>query len=83
VWLGPGLRGARIESGSGNVEARVASGLGVTLEVRTSNGNIDSNLGMQVKSASRRLLTGSLGSGAIPVRLSSSSGDIQILSGGE
>lgn len=83
VRLGPGLRSARLESGSGNLEARVAPGLGISLEVRTSNGNIESNLGMQVKSATRRQLSGSLGSGAIPVRLSSSSGDIQILSGGE
>lgn len=83
VWFLPGLRGARIESGSGNVEARVAPGLGISFEVRTSNGNIESDLGLQVKSASRRLLSGSIGSGAIPVRLSSSSGDIQITSGGE
>lgn len=83
VWLGRGLRAARIESGSGNIEARVVPGLGVAIEVRTSNGNIVSDLGMQVKSASRRQLSGSLGTGTVPVRLSSSSGDIQITSGGE
>jgi hypothetical protein len=78
-----GISRADFESGSGDITVRFGPGVGAALEVRTSNGTIDASVPIEVKSVTRRLLTGKVGSGQTPVLLRSSSGDIQILSGGE
>jgi DUF4097 and DUF4098 domain-containing protein YvlB len=78
----PPMSGATITSGSGDIELRIAEGLGCDLEVRTSNGTLDAALPLQVKSMNRHLVSATVGKGGAPVTLRSSSGDIHVTSGG-
>lgn len=80
--LARGLAAADIASGSGDVELRIAPGFGATFDLRTSNGALEAAVPLDVQSVTRRRLSGRLGDGATPVRLRTSSGDIQITSGG-
>jgi hypothetical protein len=50
--------------------------------MRTSNGTLDASVPLPVDSVTRRRLSGRLGDGRTPVVLRSSSGDIQITTGG-
>ena len=83
VTFDPRLARAEVSSGSGDLKARLPSRLGATLEMRTSNGSIDVTAPLAVKNVTRRSVTGRVGGGEIPITLRSSSGDIQILSGGD
>jgi DUF4097 and DUF4098 domain-containing protein YvlB len=83
VSFGKRLERAQVSSGSGDLKARLANGLGATLDMRTSNGSIDVSAALAVQNVTRRSVSGRVGDGAIPISLRSSSGDIQILSGGE
>ncbi len=80
--FGPRLARAEITSGSGDLVARLAPGLGAALDLRTSNGSIDVSVPLEVKTVTRRMVSGRVGGGQVPVVIRSSSGDIQILSGG-
>jgi hypothetical protein len=82
VALTRGVSRAEVVSGSGDIDASVAPGLELALEMRTSNGALYSDLGIDVQSANRRLLTGRMGSGSAPVVLRSSSGDIKVQKSG-
>jgi len=77
------LTRAEVVSGTGNIDVKVPAGLGVALEMHTSNGELSADLGLNVQTASRRLLAGRIGSGATPVVLRSSSGDILVQKSGE
>lgn len=73
---------ARISSGSGDVDLKLERGTNATFDVTTGSGTIDANLGLQVQSATRHVLRGTLGSGRAPIELKTTSGDIRLSSGG-
>ena len=83
VTFDPRLASAEVSSGSGDLRAHLPSGLGATLDMRTSNGSIDVTAPLAVKNVTRRSVTGRVGGGEALITLRSSSGDIQILSGGD
>jgi DUF4097 and DUF4098 domain-containing protein YvlB len=80
--LGPDVRRLEAATTSGDIELRVHPSAGATFDLRTSNGTLDADLPITVDSVTRRRLTGRVGTGSTPVFLRSSSGDIQITSGG-
>lgn len=73
---------AEITTVSGRVEGRLASDVRCRLEVRTSSGEMEVLIPMELKSVSRREVVGVVGGGQAPVVLQTSAGDIE-LSGGE
>jgi putative adhesin len=82
LGLEPPLAASTIATGSGDIEARFASGLGCELEVRTSNGTLDAALPIRVKSMNRHMVSATVGKGGAPLTIRSSSGDIHVTSGG-
>lgn len=80
--LAPPLTRADISTVSGDVVASVSGSVGADLELRTTNGTLDVDLPLQVKTVTRRLVSGVIGNGRAPVTFTSSSGDIHLSSGG-
>lgn len=75
---------ARVEvtSSSGDISARLAEGLRCDVELRTSNGTLDTSVPLDVRTMSRHRVAGSVRGGTTPVVLRSSSGDITLSGGG-
>jgi hypothetical protein len=77
------LRRGEVTTGSGDIELTLPAGLGASLEMRTSNGTLDTSVPLAVKNVSRHVMTGVIGRGGVPLILRSSSGDINVKRGGE
>ncbi|HEY2955061.1 MAG TPA: DUF4097 family beta strand repeat-containing protein [Candidatus Eisenbacteria bacterium] len=82
VGLVPPLREVDISSSSGDIEARLADGVGCEVELRTSNGSIDTSLPIELSSVTRHRVSGRVRGGTTPVVLRTSSGDIRFGGGG-
>lgn len=77
------LERAEVTTVTGRVSGRLAKDLACRLEMRTSSGEMEALIPMQLKSVSRREVVGVVGGGKAPVVLQSSAGDIELVSGGE
>jgi DUF4097 and DUF4098 domain-containing protein YvlB len=82
VTLVPPLQRVEISSSSGDIAARLAESLGCEVELRTSNGTLDTSLPLEVRSMTRHRVAGRVRGGTTPVVLRSSSGDIHLSGGG-
>jgi len=82
VRLVPPLARVEISSSSGDIVARLAEGLGCDVELRTSNGTVETSVPLEVRSTTRHRVTGRVRGGGTPVVLRSSSGDIHLTGGG-
>ncbi len=67
---------------SGDLTLRLAPGTGARLDVTTSSGDIECNIPITLEQSDRRRITGRIGSGGPPIRLSSASGGIVVMTGG-
>jgi hypothetical protein len=81
VALASPLMRADISTVSGDVVAAMAAGMGINLEMRTTNGTLDVDVPLEVRTVSRRVVSGVIGNGKAPVTFRSSSGDIHLSSG--
>ena len=77
------LRGVDATSSSGRIRLALDPTVGCTLDMRTSSGTIDVDQPMQMKTISRRNVSGVIRGGKAPVVLHTSSGDITIVGGGQ
>lgn len=77
------LERAQVTTVSGRISGRLADDLKCRLEVRTSSGEMEVMVPMQLKSVSRREVVGVVGGGKAPVVLQTSAGDVELMSGGE
>jgi hypothetical protein len=77
------LTRAQIGSTSGDVQVEVVSGVGATLSVKSTSGSIDCRVPAVILDHDRNSLEAKLGSGAAPVRLETTSGNVTITSGGK
>ena len=68
---------------TGHVSGRLANDVACRLELRTSSGEMEVLIPMELKSVSRREVVGVVGGGKAPVVLQTSAGDIELMSGGE
>jgi len=75
------LAGARVSTGSGEIEFRFDRGMAARLDLQTSNGQLQMEAPIQVLSLTRRHVTGQLRQGGAPVSLRSASGDIHVMTG--
>jgi lia operon protein LiaG len=75
--LGRGTVSARMATTSGDIHLRLA-GIGCELEAETTSGDIETSVAMQIREVTRRRVAGRVGSGETPVRLRTSSGDIDV-----
>ena len=82
VELAESLRGAQIETASGDIVVALGRPVGCELDLRTSSGSLDVAVPLEVQTVTRREVTGIVGNGAAQVRLRSSSGDIAVRGGG-
>jgi hypothetical protein len=71
-----------ISSSSGDIAARLAEDLSCEIELRTSNGVLDTSVPLEVRSVTRPRVAGKVRGGTTPVVLRSSSGDIVLTGGG-
>jgi DUF4097 and DUF4098 domain-containing protein YvlB len=82
VELRSPLGRAEISTASGDIEVDLGGTLGCSLDMRTSNGTLDTDVPLEVQTVSRRMVTGIVRRGTAPVHLRSSSGDITVRGGG-
>jgi len=82
VDLGGSLRHAEVSTVSGDIGARLIGSMGCALDMKTSGGSIDVSIPLEMKSVSRRAVSGTVGRGGSPVILRTSSGDINVSGGG-
>ncbi len=75
------LAGARVSTGSGDIELRFDRGMAARLDLQTSNGQLEMESPIQVQSLTRRHVTGQLRQGGAAVSLRSASGDIHVMTG--
>jgi DUF4097 and DUF4098 domain-containing protein YvlB len=75
-----GTVAAHLETSSGDIRVRLA-GLPCELDAQTSSGDIETAVAMQIREVTRRRVAGRVGSGDTPVRLRTSSGDIDVAEG--
>lgn len=78
VALGPGVRGARLESVSGSIEARMVDRVGAVVDAQTRSGTIDTDVPVTNAEVGRHALNGTLRGGGAPLVMRSLSGDISI-----
>ena len=76
------LTRVEVSSSSGDIAARLADGLSCTVELRTSNGTLDTSVPLEASSVTRHRVAGKVRGGTTPVVLRSSSGDITLTGGG-
>ena len=69
---------ADIATVSGDIEARLAHDVACRLEMHTTSGSLDATVPIDLSQATRREIVGSVRNGSIPVRLRSTSGDINV-----
>jgi hypothetical protein len=80
--LGRGLRRADVSTVSGGITARLASGLGCDLILKSTSGTLDSSVPLKIRTVSRSEMAGAVSGGGPPVVLQSLSGDIAVTGGG-
>ena len=76
-------RGLDAETSSGEIRLQLAAAVACALDMRTSSGTIEVEQPMQMKSVSRRSVSGVIRGGRTPVVLHTASGDITVVGGGE
>jgi DUF4097 and DUF4098 domain-containing protein YvlB len=75
------LAGARVATGSGDIELRFERGMGARLDLQTSNGQLEMGSPIVVQSLTRHRVLGQLRQGGASVSLRTASGDIHVLTG--
>ena len=73
---------ASLGSSSGRVEVGLPRGFEATLDLSSARGDLGRDVPMTLLSCDRRSLHARIGRGGPAVRLSSSSGDVHVTSGG-
>ena len=80
--LGAGARRAEVNTVSGEIAVRLAAGLRCDLSLTSTSGSLAAGVPIQVRTMTRRELSGTVSGGGIPVILRSVSGDITVSGGG-
>jgi hypothetical protein len=80
--LGPASRRADVNTVSGGIAVRLAAGLRCDLTLTSTSGNLDASVPIQIRTMTRRELSGTVSGGGAPVSLHSVSGDITVSGGG-
>lgn len=75
-------KGIRIETTNGRIEIALPASLAADVDAGTTNGKIESDLTLALRSSSSNRLRGSLNGGGTSVRLRTTNGSIQIHSNG-
>jgi len=72
---------AQVTTSSGDIHVALGPGVGGQVEMRTSNGSLETQAAIQVGSFTRRVITGRVGQGNAVIQLRSASGDIHLSTG--
>ncbi len=78
-----GLRRADVTTVSGDIQLRLAEGLGCDLTLESASGSLDTSVPLQIRTVARHQMSGVVRGGGPPVVLHSASGDIAVSGGGE
>ncbi len=76
--LGAGARRAEVTTVSGEIDVRLAAGLRCDLTLTSTSGSLDADVPIQIRTMTRRELSGTVSGGGAPVILRSVSGDITV-----
>ena len=82
LTLAAPLSRAQVTTSSGDIHVALGPGVGGQIELRTSNGSLETRAEIQAGSLSRRVITGRVGQGSAVIQLRSASGDIHLSTGG-
>lgn len=80
--LGAGARRAEVSTISGEIAVRLAAGLKCDLTLTSTSGSLDADVPIQVRTMTRREVSGAVSGGGAPVILRSVSGDVTVSGGG-
>lgn len=78
----PGVRRLLVDTGSGGVTLRIPRDFGAEIDVETGSGRIDVDLPVEVRTARRNVLRGTIGDGSGTISVDTGSGSIRVLAGG-
>jgi len=82
LGLGRGVRRAEVRTGSGDISARLADGVGFSLDLESRSGTLDTSIPLRVGAVTRQRMSGAVRGGGPQVILRSLSGDITVTGGG-
>lgn len=77
------LRGLEAGTSSGEIRLELDPAIACALDMRTSSGEMDVQMPMQMRNATRHGVSGSIRGGGAPVTLHTTSGDITVAGGGQ
>ena len=77
------LRGLDASSSSGSIRLQLDPSIACALDMRTSSGTLEASLPMEMRTVTRRNVSGTIRGGRTPVVLHTSSGDITVAGGGQ
>jgi hypothetical protein len=77
------LHGLDASSSSGSIRLQLDPSIACALDMRTSSGTLEASLPMEMRTATRRNVAGTIRGGRTPVVLHTTSGDITVAGGGQ
>jgi len=81
LGLSAPLARAQVTTSSGDIRVALGTGVGGQVELRTSNGALETGAAIQVGTLTRRVIIGRVGQGNAVIQLRSASGDIHLSTG--
>jgi hypothetical protein len=81
LGVGVPLRSVAVTTGSGDIEVRLGEAVSAAFVLRTSTGGLQLDSPIQASTVTRRLVTGRIRDGKVPIVLRSTTGDIHVYTG--
>lgn len=82
VELVPPFRGAELGTSSGGVSVQLGHGVDCLLDLESSSGTLSVSMPVELGRVTKHSITGRVGKGTAPLRIHTSSGDIEVEGGG-
>ena len=82
VGLDPPFGGAELRTSSGGVSVTLGRGVECVLDLESNSGTLSLSMPVELGKVTKHSITGRVGRGTAPLRIHTSSGDIEVEGGG-